>query len=307
MRLVGDVGGTNVRFACADKQGNITNIKNYLKSDYNNICDAVNAYKKDLSVVCEEVYLAVNAPVRNDKPFINHNNWGYDVDCFLTEFDVKKVMFFNDLQAHAMSLPFLKADEKVLLNGQSSDLEGNLAVVGPGTGLGLAFGLYDKQSMSYKFNSSEGGNQLASGCDEKQQDVIAKIKTKKTSVRFEDVCSGNGLVVLYEALHDIKIDNKKFINDLKDADKKAVEVFVMFCEFLGTFMHNVGAAFLPSGGLYIIGGILADEGNLELLKKTKFLEYYFSKEFYNTDYLATYPIYIVKHKNPALLGLANAS
>ena len=305
MRLIGDIGGTNARFALVDVEGNISEVRNYLKTDFATYIDAINVYKKDVEQNIDEVVLAINAPANNGVPFINSNNWGYELDC-KKELGIEKIMFFNDLQAHAMSLPFLKDDEKVQIHGTKQDSKGTVAVAGPGTGLGLAYGNYNHQQDKYIFQASEGGNQLAAAVSGEQKDVLDKLNAIMPSVRWEDVSSGRGIISLYKALFDEDKTVEEIMAEFSEDAIKSKEVFKQFCEFLGLFVHNVAITFLPFGGVYIVGGILARQENIEFLKSsTDFLKYYHSSELYDAEYLKDIPIYVVAHFNPALLGLAN--
>jgi len=308
MRLIGDIGGTNARFALADKQGNISEVKNFLKKDYAAVKDALLAYKTSVAVEITEIVLAVNTPVVEGWPHVNTNNWGYENKNLVEELNVKRIVFFNDLQAHAMSLPFLKAEDKIQIYGGAANPKGTIAVAGPGTGLGLAYGVYDQTHKKHIFHASEGGNQIASGIDEEQLEIIKKVLKVRPFVRWEDLSSGRGIIALYSALFAEEKPVEEIMDELANGCEKARVVFKLFCEFLGGFVHNVGTTFLPEGGIYIIGGILTRKENIEfLLNQTKFADYYYSPEIYKAHgaYLKNYPIYLVTHFNPALLGLAN--
>lgn len=305
MRLISDIGGTYARFALADKHGNISEVKKFLKKDYPTVAEAIVAYKNLTAQNFDEVVLAINAPVNNGVPFINSHNWGYEQD--LTQaLGISKIMYFNDLQSHAMALPFLKNDEKVQVHGKSADPKGTIAVIGPGTGLGLAYGTYNEDFKQHHFHSSEGGNQLASATNLDQLDLIRKLLKLMPSVRWEDISSGRGIHSVYKALYHEEKHTDDIMKEFAQGSEKSKEVFKYFCEFLGLFTHNTGITFLPYGGIYIVGGILTRAENIDfLIKDTDFLKYYNSADLYDTAYLENFPIYLVTHFNPALLGLAN--
>lgn len=307
MRLIADIGGTNARFALVDGKGEIFQIRNFLKNDYESVADAINDYKVFTGEDVSEILLAVNTPIVDGRPHINANNWGYENKNLEKDVGVKKIIFFNDLQAHAMSLPFLKKSEKTLIHGKNADTEGTVAIIGSGTGLGLAYGIYDAKQKKHNFYPSEGGNQVASPVDDEQVKVIGKLLKILPFVRWEDISSGRGINSLYNALFGQDKSTEIIMQEFAEGSEKSRKVFTLFCEFLGAFTHNVGDTFLPSGGIYITGGILTRKENVEFMtNNTRFLDYYSSQNIYKdrSKYLEQYPIYLITHPNPALLGLA---
>lgn len=304
MRLIGDIGGTNVRFATVEN-GQLKNIKKFLKKDFHNITDAINKYISLLEEKPNEAVIAVNTPVIGNKPHAGNNDWGYKTETLNEDTGIKKIVFMNDLVAHAMSIPHVEKEEKYKLHGKAEINEGPMAIVGPGTGLGVSYGLFDKQTNKYEFFPSEGGAQIVSVANTKQIDIINKMLKKQPFIRWEELTSGKGIAHLYEALFDEKKTTEVIMQELYKGSKKSLEVFNIVCEFLGILIRNVATTFLPTGGIYIIGGIFNRKENLEILKASDFMNYYNFTAPYKSTFIKDYPIYVITHPNSAFIGLAN--
>lgn len=304
MRLIGDIGGTNVRLAIVENE-KITNIKKFLKKDFTNITEAIKHYMTSVDKYPNEAVIAVNTPVVDNKPFAGSNNWGYESSTLKQDTKLEKIIFLNDLVAHAMSLPYINDSEKHKVYGREEAPKGTIAIVGPGTGLGVAYGLFDEQSSCYNFIPSEGGSQLVSPADIKQIEILTKILAKQSFVRWEEMVSGKGIAYLYEALFNEKKTTEDIMYELSEGSKRAKETFTIICEFLGVLLRNIAATFLSDGGIYIIGGIFSRKENLEFLKKSKFADYYRFTFPQKATFMEDYPIYVITHPESAFVGLAN--
>ncbi|MDR1693615.1 MAG: glucokinase [Lactobacillaceae bacterium] len=306
MRLIGDIGGTNVRFAFVDDKGKISETKKFLKSDFENITKAVITYKSMISKNITEAVIAVNTPVIDNKPHAGSNDWGYKTATLERDTGIAKIVFINDLLAHASAIPHLTDDHIEKIYGGKKDKEGSVVIIGPGTGLGISYGCYNKDTTKMDYFPSEGGAELAAAADLKQQEIIKKMLKYQPYVRWEELTSGKGISNLYEALYDDKKTTEEIMSDFGKGSEKSREVFGIFCEFLGILARNFAATFLSTGGIYIIGGILNREENLEFFKKSRFIDYY-SFTFSNNKsvFIKDYPIYVITHDNSALVGAAN--
>ena len=73
-------------------------------------------------------------------------------------------------------------------------------MVAPGTGLGEAFLIYD--GTRYRAFPSEGGHASFAPRDELEAGLLAYLKRRFDHVSVERVCSGPGLLHLYQYLRD---------------------------------------------------------------------------------------------------------
>src|SRR5215831_12329127 len=138
-RLLGDIGATNVRFALLSN-GVLGPIKWFTVADFPRFTGAVAAFLerhcRQVSV-CEAL-LAVAGPVENDRCVLTNSAWTIDALELCSAFSFAKVHILNDFEATALSLPFLTAADLYPVGGGEAVLGAPMAVLGPGTGLGVA-------------------------------------------------------------------------------------------------------------------------------------------------------------------------
>ncbi len=96
--LVGDIGGTNARFALW-RDNQLYQVKVFATADYTSPEQAIEAYLKDqgvarggLSAVC----LAVAGPVDGDEFRFTNNNWRLSRRAFCNTLQVERLMLIND-------------------------------------------------------------------------------------------------------------------------------------------------------------------------------------------------------------------
>ena len=125
----------------------------------------------------------------------------------------------------------------------------------------------------------------------------------------ERALSGNGLLALYVALAGIDqaLATARTPADVTAAalaggDRLATEAVEMFCAMLGTFAANLALTLGAQGGIYIAGGIVPRLGNY--FTTSPFRARFEAKGRFSR-YLSTIPTWVVRHKAPAFVGLAN--
>lgn len=305
MKLIGDIGGTNVRFAIVNDDGKVENLIKYKKTEFKDVTDALKTYLKTIKIDVKEAVLAVNTLVLDNSPDDENNYWNYNYPKIKEETGLDKITYLNDLVAHASAIPFLKENEKVKIFGKTIHERGPMVVVGPGTGLGLSYGIYNYEQEKYHFFPSEAGNALASFADEENLNFLHKMFSVRRFVRWEEIISGEGIHNIYKALHNEDKTTESIMEELHKDMEKSQQVWDIFCQFLGVLLRNAATTFLATGGIYIIGGILSRPENMERLKQSKFLKYYHFSSPEETVFIKDYPIYIVNHPNSAFLGLVN--
>ena len=110
MRLVGDIGGTNARFAIAEPRKILSNVRKLPIANYAGLVEAVEDYLSGVSTV-EEAVLAVAAPVLGDKVAFTNSAWRFSIDDVRQRLGLRKLVVINDLVAQALSFSALPAGE----------------------------------------------------------------------------------------------------------------------------------------------------------------------------------------------------
>ena len=140
-----------------------------------------------------------------------------------------------------------------------------MAVIGPGTGLGVAC-LVSGSDGSVVI-ASEGGHATMAATSRREDAVIDYLRRQFGHVSAERVVSGAGLENLYRAVVALdgieapKRDAAEITQAALDDCPIARMALELFCAMLGTIAGNVALMFSARGGVYIAGGIApADRG-----------------------------------------------
>ena len=142
--LIGDIGGTNARFALANpERPGFTDAMTLQCADYASADDAIRHYLDDLSAATPEVIcLAVAGPVIDGAVQVTNNHWSLNAADIAADFSIDNVQLLNDFEAVAYSIAQLRGEdaESIGLPEQKSLSQDrfNVAIIGPGTGLGTA-------------------------------------------------------------------------------------------------------------------------------------------------------------------------
>ncbi|HLJ21126.1 MAG TPA: glucokinase, partial [Stellaceae bacterium] len=197
-------------------------------------------------------------------------------------------------------------EERVAVGGGEAVPDTPIAVLGPGTGLGVS-GLIPANGVLAPL-SGEGGHASMPAADDRESDVLLRLRRRFGHVSAERVLSGQGLVNLYSALADIEGVQVEPYTPAQIADPVIGEreplcgaAVAMFCAMLGTVAGNLALTLGARGGVYIAGGIVPRLG-------ARFVESGFRERFEHMgrfrDYLAAIPTWVVTAGVPAFLGLA---
>src|SRR5262249_37448994 len=156
-RLLGDIGATNVRFALLSHRV-LGPIKWFTVADFPRFTDVVTAFLDChyRQVPVHEALLAVAGPIDNDRCVLTNSAWTIDASELCAAFIFSKVHIFNDFEATALSLPLHTAADLYPVGGGEPALGAPMAVLGPGTGLGVACFIPGSQSPIVV--ASEGGH-----------------------------------------------------------------------------------------------------------------------------------------------------
>ena len=138
--LVADIGGTNARFALIDGPGTpVRDVKVLATADYPTLPAAIESYLEEVRgerprAAC----LAVAGPVTGDEIKLTNRAWEFSIAATRDELRLAGMTVLNDFEALALALPRLEGGELLPVGG-GDPVEGRpKAVLGPGTGLGVA-------------------------------------------------------------------------------------------------------------------------------------------------------------------------
>src|SRR5262249_38743427 len=135
-----------------------------------------------------------------------------------------------------------------------------MAVLGPGTGLGVAC-LIDRSEKRVVIGSEGGHATVAPTCEQEDR-IVHHLRKRFGHVSAERVISGSGLENIYQAiaaLEGLAIPPRNAAEITKNALSGECQLsrqsLHAFCAFLGSFAGNVALTFGARGGVYIACGI----------------------------------------------------
>ena len=309
IRLVGDVGGTNARFALIVDGGEPQDQQVLACADFHDLGAALTCYLQHLGVKPVEAAIAVATAISGDTIKMTNNDWEFSVEEVRRRVGLERLLMLNDFTALAMSLPHLKNHELRQVGGGQAKVGSPLGILGPGTGLGVS-GLVPNGFGGWIPLSSEGGHVTCSPADARELDILRIVQDWTPHVSTERLVSGFGLPTLYRAvaqLHGVAAEDYDAaqIGERGVAGSCAVcrETMEVFCSLLGTAAGNLALTLGARGGVYIGGGIVPRLG--AFFEQSRFRERFEAKGRFS-GYVAAIPTWVIEAKYPALTGAAQA-
>lgn len=305
--LIADIGGTHARFALADENG-IYNSETLLCKDYTTIVDAVETY---IDMHCSKGYpkkmsIAIAGPVSGDLFKLTNHPWEFSIQETKKALKLDSFHLMNDFEAIALGIPHLKKDNIKKIGEGDAITQKTIGIIGPGTGLGV--GALFWNGKRYLANPCEGGHVTMAAKTQRQFDIFWALRNKYRHVSAERVCSGKGLVNLYNTIRDIDR-----VPDLPDRTPEEIseaainggcpqcgEALDLMLDFLGTVAGNLALSLGAQGGIYIAGGIPMKLGSYFM--SSNFRESFEAKGRFS-NYMKKIPTFLVDHPNIGFLGL----
>jgi len=205
--LIGDIGGTNARFALANpQQPGFCKELTLSCSDYETAELGIAAYLERSGIGCPDaICLAAAGPVVGERVNIINNHWAIDGAELRQRFSSPKVRLLNDFEAIAYSIPLLTDADISTIGMAPSQLqkktEFTMVIMGPGTGLGIG-GLLGREGRIIPV-VGEGGHVGFAPESPVQHKVLRLLRQDFERVSNERLISGPGLENIYRALHRI--------------------------------------------------------------------------------------------------------
>jgi glucokinase len=251
-----------------------------------------------------QAFLAIAGPVIDERVPLTNSSWVIDAGELQTGFGLQ-VRIVNDFEAVALSLPSLTSTDLAQIGGGRPEAGSPLAVLGPGSGLGVAC-LIDHSEKRVVIASEGGHATLASTC-EQEDHIVAHLRKRFGHVSAERAISGSGLENIYQAiaaLEGLEIPPRNAAEITKSAFSGECQLarrsLYAFCAFLGSFAGNVALTFGARGGVYVAGGI--SPRILDFLIRSEFRKRFEAKGRLR-NYLEAIPSYVITHPAAALVGL----
>ncbi|GLS01838.1 glucokinase [Brevundimonas denitrificans] len=311
--LVGDVGGTNARFAIArlvEGRPVLEHHESFKGADYPTFLKGVTAFLDGCAVKPTGGVIAVAGPVTDGEIDLTNSPWRVS-EGELQTLGLDPVRLINDFEALAWGAPLVARPELATLGGPAEgEPHATLAVLGPGTGFGVSALVRDSHGREIAM-PSEGGHACFAPGDAIEDEILRILRRRYDRVSIERLICGPGLLNLHRALAEIDgreshIDDPALITAeaLENPNSPCGATLARFCAILGCVAGDIALTTGARGGVYIAGGIAPRI--LPFLKASPFRERFERKGRYQ-DYMAGIPTNVILHKHAALLGAARVA
>ncbi len=304
--LLGDIGGTTARFAILTGDG-LGPVDHLPVSKYRSLIEAIGGYLASHGErgTIEAAFLGVAGPIESGRCTLVNSGWVIDAGEIHTALGIKSVHMINDLEAVAHALPLLTERDVRPVAGGKPPFGVSMAVLGPGTGLGMAGIVHRGDRMTVI--PTEGGHATLPGATPREDAVIARLRERFGHASAERALSGPGLENLYTAVAEIDgaaVPGRTAAEITQHALDGRCPVCVaaldMFCAMLGTVAGNLALMFRARGGIYIAGGIAPRI--VDRLARSDFHARFTAKGRF-TSYLEAIPVAVIVNPDAAFAGL----
>ena len=320
-RLLADIGGTNARFGWVDAPGApVTQVCRLPVPGFAGPAQAARSYLDGLARQLGPAYraprqaaFAVATAVAGDRIAFTNSHWAFSRVEVQAALGLDGLVMLNDFEALALSLPCLgpaqlRAHAGATALAVGAPGAGMLAVVGPGTGLGVGAVVSTRQG--WVALPGEGGHATLAASDDLESALLACVRQRYAHVSAERLLSGIGLPLLHQALGQVQGAMPEALTAAQiveqgqsGGDVLCGQTLDLFCALLGGFAGNVALTLGARGGLYIGGGIVP-----------RFADRFFASAFRERfeakgrfrDYLAAIPTALITDTLAALSGAALA-
>ena len=315
-RLLGDIGGTNARFAWQPEAGApLQDIVALATADHASVGAAITHYLATIGRSAPPwCAIGIANPITGDHVQMTNSHWSFSISALQAELGFERLRVINDFTALALALPDLAPSDLRQFGGGAAVPESAVGLVGPGTGLGVSGLLPGAGPGVWVPLQGEGGHVTLAASNEREAAVLHLLRQRFGHASAERAVSGMGLEAVHTALATLDAPAGAAVapvsaaeitaRALAGADPHCIETVALFCSFLGNVAGNLALTLGARGGVYIGGGIVPRLG--ALFEGSEFRERFEAKGRFR-DYLAQIPVFVIHASvSPALLGAARA-
>ena len=321
MLVVGDVGGTKTDLAVySPESGPFKPIAEatFHSAGYGSLEIVVHEFLDQAKLPVDQGSFAVAGPVVEGRAKITNLPWVIDENRLQQGLKLSSVKLWNDLEAIAYAVLFLRPEDLDTLNEGTAEPQGAIAVIAPGTGLGEAYLTWD--GSRYRAHPSEGGHADFAPTDDLQIDLLRYLHRQHEHVSYERVCSGIGLPNIYgylrmsghgaeppwlaQQLASEEDHTPIIVNAALDTSRNCelcVAALDTFVSVLGAETANLALKVLSTGGVYLGGGI--PPRIVSILKQRWFMQAFLDKGRMS-NLLSAMPVRVILNPKAARLGAA---
>ncbi len=299
-RLISDVGGTNVRFARARSEKDVSEIRIYPVSSFPSFSLAARLYldKTGGRDGCTGAAIGAAGLVAFGKVRLTNASWD------ISEAEVSSELglpcrLINDVEAVAFSLPALSNSGFAALGALAPNLAAIQRVLVANIGTGFGAATLIRTAAGWASCPSEAGHMSLTIPDWGDKTLPRKF------ISVEDALSGRGLRDLHDAISSAAPPGSAadiFTQANADPHCPAAAAVRLFTQITGSVLGNLVLAVAAWDGVFLCGSVargLTQVADLATLRQA------FEGAGRMSTWMKRVPIALLTDEHPALTGLAS--
>lgn len=312
--LVGDIGGTNIRFAIASLSKGKTIVlektERHALANFENFNEAVDRYVTKIGEAPSRAAFALAGPKFDDNVHMTNAPWIVSEADLQDRFGFAAVHLMNDFVGMARGALAIPDDGFQRILPGKLNYKNPVVCLGPGTGLGMS--IIAPDHIGHRIIATEGGHMTFAAQTEVERAIIDILERDIPFISYETVLSGPGFLRIYLALCEIR--NCKVRCDEADeiigeaqanpggAADQAIDVFLgALGNLCATAAVGTGA---QSGGIILGGGV---SRHMAPFFASSSFEARFRERGSSSWFVKDTPVQLIMHHYTALYGAASAA
>lgn len=306
--LVGDAGGTNVRFALARMAGRQVSLSEIWKrpgEKYPTFEAALDAYLTETRAEYSGASFGFAGVTGGPTVELLNRGWVVDLAAVTERLKLDRLTVVNDFIAMARSAPELSGDQLKTIKANTPDPDGAIAVGGPGTGYGV--GLLRRTGAGWVVLGGEGGHQAFTPETDIEWKLVERLRKQLGYVSNEVVTAGVGFEDTRDALFEVMglipkpMTQAEVIEAAHAGDALALEFCRIRARAVMTCMGNMALVSNATGGVFIAGGV---SQRLEPWLKERAALDRFYRRGVRSELMKPLPINLITSEAAPLIGSA---
>lgn len=314
MFLVGDIGGTNARFAIArttDDQGIvISDFEKYNAHQFDRFDDTMNEFVDRIGLRPSLAVLAVAGPINDGEVKFTNRTWQLNASEIAQSCQLDEVRLMNDFTAMAYSVTRIGDDSYISLKQGQALENAPVLVAGPGTGFGSCLLVPPRNgdgNGKWQTIAAEGGHSLFVPRNELDRDIMRILSQQSDAISVERICGGGHLPELVAAMAQLHgcatpdLAPQEIIEKAEQGDALCRDICQIRADAIISSLANMALVGGARGGIVVAGGVARHL--LNFLRAPETIDR-FASVWPEGDYLQHIPIRLLVNPLAPLVGAA---
>lgn len=319
--LAGDIGGTKTILALFSKEkGPLQPLheKSYSSSAFAGLDDIIEDFFSATGTYAQTACFGVAGPVREGRAVITNLPWQPDTHMLKVAHGFFRATLINDLVATGHGIQHLDESDFFTINNGRKTAGGALGIIAPGTGLGEVLFTWD--GSQYLAVASEGGHTDFGPQSEKEERLLAYLRSRHAHVSYDRICSGRGIPAIYDFYkYNEGLEEPRWLAEELAAAEDSTPVIVngalaekpceicrktleLFVSVLGAEAGNLALKGLTTGGIYLAGGV---PPKIKPFLETETFMQSFTAKGRMSYLMPDIPVRVILNPRTALIGAAS--